>query len=310
MTQRILFLLLLAVTTVPAATSAQYAPRPYRDGVRCDGTDRSLPHRNLTREELHCRYGVRGRGRFGLLSYANIPVYQSATPFPGTHIVGMAGLPGPRLAESFEEWESRVLRNSYGRDAQRVHSGVEVLDAAFALRIGSLETRLAQQGVTFSRRETWRAPERQEYLFQQGRSRPGPFATTTLTSWHSRTNANGMPAGRAVDYDVPRAQMPRFHEVVRSVGLDSFGADSNDPGHVFLPGEESVPPVEVALLRLLARVPVVTLATGRPYDEYLTRSRLREIRGQAREFVAQPLPGVDMARSRVNPLTPELMRGP
>ena len=33
-------------------------------------------------------------------------------------------------------------------------------------------------GIRFVRRETWRAPERQAYLFQQGRSRPGALVTT------------------------------------------------------------------------------------------------------------------------------------
>lgn len=291
------FCALVALCAVPAAAQAPRPSAALRLAV-CDGSDRSVPARDLGPAELRCRYGVHGPGRFGLLSYADVPVYQPATPLPGSHVVGVPGLPGPRRGESFEQWEWRVLRTEYGPEARRVRRGLEVLDPRFATRIIRLERRLAEEGVRFARRETWRAPERQAFLFQQGRSRPGPFATSTLTSWHSRMDSRGVPAGRAVDYDVPAAHMPRFHQVAREVGLESFGADSNDPGHVFLPGEESVPALEVALLRLLPRVPVVTLATGRPDDESPTRTALREFRERAREFISQPLPRVDLAFTR------------
>lgn len=291
-------LLLLSLAAAPTLAQSPRTGVPLPASAVCDGSDRSVPHRNLTREELRCRYGVHGRGRFGLSAYADVPVYQPDTPLPGSHVVGVPGLPGPRRAESHEEWEWRVLTTEYGPEARRVHRGLEVLDPVFAERIVRLEAALRSEGVRFARRETWRAPERQAYLFQQGRARPGALATTTLTSWHSRVDARGNPAGRAVDYDVPARWMRRFHEVARQVGLESFGADSNDPGHVFLPGEESVPALEVALLRLLPRVPVVTLATGRPDDERPTRATLVAYRAWAREWLAHPRPRLEAALSR------------
>jgi hypothetical protein len=254
----------------------------------CRAWEFQSTRRNPSTTELRCRYGIDGPGRFGLLSYSDVPVYQPATPLPGTHVVAVPGLPRPAIGESYEAWEWRVLRTQYGPEANRVERSLEVLDPFFAARLLRLERRLAEEGVPAVRRETWRSPERQAYLFQQGRSRPGPFATTTLTSWHSMVDSTGRPTGRAADYNVSSRHMPRFHEVAAEVGLHSFGADSNDPGHVFLPETDEMPMDEIMLLRLLPRVPHVTLATGRPDGELVPRSRLAELRLESQEFAAGP----------------------
>lgn len=243
---------------------------------------------NPTAAELRCRYGIRGPGRFGLSEYFEVPVYQSVTPLPGTHVVGVPGLPAPRAGETFEEWEWRMLRAEHGPAARRVHRELELLHPFFASRILTFERRLTEVGVRFRRRETWRSPERQAYLFQQGRSRPGPIVTTTLTSWHSWVDAQGIPSAWAADYDVPRAHLPRFHEIAWEAGLETYGPDSHDPGHVFLPGREFFPAAEVVLLRLLPYVPPVTIVTGRPVDEPVRRERRPELLRATEEFVGWP----------------------
>jgi hypothetical protein len=223
--------------------------------------------RNPTPGELRCRYAARGPGRFGLLSYLDVPVYQPRTPQPGTHVVGVPGMPHPALGESYEQWEWRVLRSSYGPQARTVHRETELLDPVFASRLLEFERRLRQRGVRASRRETWRSPERQAFIFQQGRSRPGPIATSTLTSWHSRVDRLGRASARAADYAVAARDLPVFHQVAAELALETYGADSNDPGHVYLPDTEAASAMEIAVLRLLPRVPHVTLETGRPFDE-------------------------------------------
>src|SRR5690606_39244521 len=190
--------------------------------------------------------------------------------------------------ESFEEWEWRVLRTDYGPEVHRIHRELELLHPFVGSKIMELEVRLAAEGIRARRRETWRSPDRQGYLFQQGRSRPGHLATGTLTSWHSQVDPRGNPAGRAVDYDVPGSQMRRFHEIVESVGLASFGHDSHDPGHVFLPDHESLTALEVALLRVLPRVPEVTLATGLPVDRSLPPGGRDALRRAAEAFAGSP----------------------
>jgi hypothetical protein len=248
----------------------------------------AAPPRDPTAAELRCRYGIRGPGRFGLSIYMDVPVYQPRTPLPGTHVVGVPGLPHPWPGESYEEWEWRIHRTPFGPEAHRAYRGLEVLDPGFASRLIEFEARLQEEGVSFRRRETWRSPERQAYLFQQGRSRPGPLITATLTSWHSMADERGRPFARAADYDVPRRQMPRFHEIAREVGLDSYGADSNDPGHVYLAGSESITGDALALLRLLPRVPYVTLSTGRPADEPRGTVSRAEMREAAAEWLSTP----------------------
>lgn len=251
----------------PLARSADGKIAPGHEMDGCAIRDISRLGRNPTPAELRCRYGARGPGRFGLLSYLDVPVYQPRTPLPGTHVVGVPGMPHPALGESYEQWEWRVLRTAYGAGARVVHRESELLDPVFASRLLELERRLRARGVHAVRRETWRAPERQAYLFQQGRSRPGPIVTSTLTSWHNRVDRLGRAAARAADYGVASRDLPAFHQAAAELGLETYGADSNDPGHVYLPDTEAASGMEIAVLRLLPRVPHVTLQTGRPYDE-------------------------------------------
>lgn len=286
MSPRISFAIASLLLSLPSIVPAQALSA--RPADACPAWEPETIRRNPTEEELRCRYAAAGPGRFGLLSYVDVPVYQPETPMPGTHVVGIPGHARPYPNESYEAWEWRVLRTDFGPEAQHVFRGLEVLDMQVASRIMRLEARLVQEGISFRRRETWRAPERQAYLFQQGRSRPGPLATATLTSWHSQVNQRGLAAGRAVDYDVPASQMPRFHQIAWRVGLQSFGADSNDPGHVFLPDQEELSRAEVALLRILPRVPEVTLATGLPVDQGLPPGGRSQLRAAAVEFASLP----------------------
>jgi hypothetical protein len=281
-----ILLLAAALPLTPRPAPAQARPADPGDAAapRC-GWSEALG-RNPSARELRCIHAIEGPGRFGLLSYADVPVYQTVTPLPGTHVVGVPGLPHPAPGESYEAWEWRVLRTEYPAAVRGVKRDLDLLDPFFAGRLMRMEQRLAESGISARRRETWRSPERQAYLFQQGRSRPGPLATTTLTSWHSQVDAHGQPASRAADYDVPSGQLARFHQIAKEVGLESFGADSNDPGHVFLPRTDELPPLEIPLLQLLPRVPVVTLATGRPDDERPSREELARWRELQRDFVS------------------------
>ncbi len=244
--------------------------------------------RNPSRVELLCRHEVAGPGRFGLLSYLDLPVYQPATPMPGTHLAGVPGHAQPAAGESFEEWEWRVHRTEYPEFTRVARRTLDLLHPSAAARVMALERRLAEDGIRFVRLETWRHPDRQAFLFQQGRSRPGPIATATLTSWHGLMDEHGRPAGRAVDYSVPRAQMRHFHQIAHEVGLASYGADSHDPGHVYLPLDNPLPAAEIQMLRLLPRVPEVTLATGLPVDRRLPREGRSFLRANVSAWVSAP----------------------
>jgi hypothetical protein len=271
----------------PALAAPAEGGREWSDcGIRALETLR----RNPSALEMRCRFGARGPGRFGLLSYLDVPVYRPATPLPGTHTVGIPGMPKPAPGESFEEWEWRVLRTAYGPEVRRVRADLLELDPVFLSKVRDFEAELRRRGIPARRRETYRTAERQAWLFQQGRSRPGPFATTTLTSWHCRVDRLGRPAARAADYHVAPSQLARFHAVAESLGLHTYGADSNDPGHVYLPDTDAATPVEVAVLRTLPRVMHVTLATGRPEGEPQPRGAAERWRHATRDFISRPVP--------------------
>lgn len=287
--------LLIAAAALAASSAAAQVPppaglRPPTSWADCGLTELDGLRRNPSAAELRCRFAARGPGKFGLLSYLDVPVYRPATPLPGTHTVGIPGMPHPAPGESFEQWEWRVLRSSYGPEARRVHNDLMQLDPVFMSMIRRFERELAQAGVRARRRETYRAAERQAYLFQQGRSRPGGFVTSTLTSWHCRVDRLGRPAARAADYDVAPSQLARFHDIAKRIGMEGYGADSNDPGHVYLPDTDAATGTEVAALRTLARVQHVTLATGRPEGEWQAPGALARWRQRTVDFIRSPVP--------------------
>lgn len=269
-----------------AAASSSSAPVSWEEcGIR--GIENL--RRNPTAAEMRCRFGARGPGQFGLLSYLDVPVYRPATPLPGTHTVGVPGMSHPAPGESYEAWEWRVLRTTYGPSVRNVQNDLMQLDPVFMSMIRRFEAELRRRGVPATRRETYRTAERQAWLFQQGRVRNGPFATTTLTSWHSRVDRLGRPAARAADYHVSARNLPRFHAIAAEIGLQSYGADSNDPGHVYLPDTDAAVGLELAVLRTLPRVMHVTLATGRPENDWPPR-RTELWRQLTRDFVRNPVP--------------------
>jgi hypothetical protein len=288
-------LLFAAVASPAAAQSAgplpprihSSAPRTWEE---CGIAGLQNLKRNPTAAELRCRFGGSGPGEFGLLSYLDVPVYRPVTPLPGTHIVGVPGMPHPAPGESYEQWEWRVLRTTFGPSVRSVQNDLAQLDPVFESMIRRFERELRTRGVYARRRETYRTAERQAWLFQQGRSRQGSFATTTLTSWHSRVDRLGRPAARAADYEVAGGSLPRFHAVAAEIGLQSYGADSNDPGHVYLPDTDAAVGIELAVLRLLPRVMHVTLATGRPEGEWQPRGAAEEWRRRTRDFISRPVP--------------------
>jgi uncharacterized protein YcbK (DUF882 family) len=77
--------------------------------------------------------------------------------------------------------------------------------------------------------ETLRSPARQEALFEQGRTRPGPVVTWTLDSQH----LTGAAADLLVDGSYDAAEGYRhLAQIAREEGLRTLGAA--DPGHVEL----------------------------------------------------------------------------
>src|SRR5688500_20324608 len=120
--------IVLAALAVPAAAQSadrlpprrtSSAPRSWEE---CGIAGLANLRRNPTAAELRCRFGGRGPGEFGLLSYLDVPIYRPVTPLPGTHVVGVPGMPHPAPGESYEQWEWRVLRTRYGPAVRNVQN--------------------------------------------------------------------------------------------------------------------------------------------------------------------------------------------
>lgn len=82
--------------------------------------------------------------------------------------------------------------------------------------------------------EGYRSQERQTYLWQQGRERPGPVVTWKRTpEWHgSGLAADCLPKSRG--YSAPRDWWERFRGIYLRHGFDNPAWTKNDLGHLQL----------------------------------------------------------------------------
>lgn len=131
------------------------------------------------------------------------------------------------------------------------YRGMDRLTGEFRARFDRVVERMASEhGHRVEVVETWRDPSRQEALYQQGRTAPGPVVTWTRNSNHL--------SGRAADVKIDggyddTAAFVRLARIAQEEGLRTLGP--MDPGHVELsrPGASAAaagpagqPKVEVA----------------------------------------------------------------
>lgn len=117
-------------------------------------------------------------------------------------------------------------------DPRHVHLDPALLHPELRVRVERVVERMRREhGHEVRVTETFREQSRQDFLYAQGRTRPGPVVTWTRASNHT--------AGRAVDvvvdgsYDTPLGYA-RLARIAREEGLHTLGA--RDPGHLELPG--------------------------------------------------------------------------
>lgn len=125
---------------------------------------------------------------------------------------------------------ARAAAATHG-DPTRPDRAVGDLDPEFRARLDRVIERMEELGHTVEIVETARSSERQDFLFAQGRTRPGPVVTWTRDSNHER----GLAADLVIDgkYD-NAAGFARLAQVARAEGLRTLGA--RDPGHVEMVG--------------------------------------------------------------------------
>lgn len=133
------------------------------------------------------------------------------------------------LGQSIDEYEQQVLGrpgSSFGAEAYRTINSLDELEPGVAEAYARLEAAAEAEGHRLRVSETYRPAERQQWLFQQGRTRPGGTATYTLTSDHAHR--------RALDLLAAGASPDETYEWLQTHAAD-FGFQtlgSWDPGHI------------------------------------------------------------------------------
>ncbi len=144
-------------------------------------------------------------------------------------IAGTAG--GRALADSARpEFANAVAKSA--ADITSAVRDIEALAPEFRARVDRIIDRMRDEfGHVVEIVETVRAPERQEHLFAQGRTAPGPVVTWTTNSAH----LTGEAADVIIDgkWNHPTAYA-RLHEIAREEGVNTLGM--RDPGHLELRG--------------------------------------------------------------------------
>jgi hypothetical protein len=127
-------------------------------------------------------------------------------------------------------------------DPTRVHRSLELLDPVFRARLQRVIERMqAEFGLSVGVTETFRTRERQDFLFGQGRSRPGQVVTWTRASNHLLGRAADVMIGGTHDN---RRGYARLAQLAAQEGLNTLGA--KDPGHIELRGGERTSPEALA----------------------------------------------------------------
>lgn len=133
--------------------------------------------------------------------------------------------------DALEAAEAAAAAASAPVDPTRQVSSLSSLDPEFRVRLQRVVDRMEREhGHSVKVLETVRSQARQEHLFAQGRTRPGPVVTWTLNSNH-RT---GRAADLLIDgkWDNPEGYR-HLARIAAEEGLRTLGA--KDPGHVELP---------------------------------------------------------------------------
>ncbi len=131
-----------------------------------------------------------------------------------------------------QQYEDLVLarpRNLFSQDVQKATNSLDVLEPDVKTRFEQLREAARREGINLGVNETRRSQERQDWLFQQGRSRPGPIVTWTLTSDHREGRALDLRAPNQKGYEWLWNNAERF-------GFKSMG--EIDPGHIYVPRDQ------------------------------------------------------------------------
>lgn len=130
---------------------------------------------------------------------------------------------------------------------------VSALDPELQARLARVTERMkAEFGHDVTVVETARSQERQDVLYEQGRSTPGAVVTWTKDSLHTQ----GEAADVIVDGSWNNAKgFARLQQIAKEEGLHTI---PNDPGHLELPRDSWSSNADVRVQSMTARAPIAT----------------------------------------------------
>lgn len=158
---------------------------------------------------------------------------------PTHRLAALSSRPDFQSGEPVEALEKRVLSRKL--PPQAASNDLELLAPDVQQIAADLSASAAASGHRLGIGETFRPQDRQDYLFQQGRSRPGPIVTWTLTSDHTN--------GRAIDFTGDAKSLEWLQAEASRRGLSTLGA--MDPGHVSIPDPRVAKRAQLAAARAL-----------------------------------------------------------
>lgn len=134
---------------------------------------------------------------------------------------------------------------------------VSALDPELQARLARVTERMkAEFGHDVTVVETARSQERQDVLYEQGRSTPGAVVTWTKDSLHTQ----GEAADVIVDGSWNNAKgFARLQQIAKEEGLHTI---PNDPGHLELPRDSWSSNADVRVQSMTTRAPIAPVASG------------------------------------------------
>ncbi len=229
-------------TTAPSAASG--TPTPATDAATSDETTRPAPPTDVAASAV--------RGTPIALAPAHEAAMNDDATLPAVPIGATVSAASAAAASSTPTAPTAAADAAPSRDASdptdaaaalrrrggatTVQTDIAALDPAFRDKLEKVMERMrAEFGHTVTVVETARSQSRQEQLYAQGRTAPGPVVTWTKQSRHTR----GMAADLMVDgaWENPEGYA-HLATVAREEGLRTLGA--RDPGHVEMSGDGSV----------------------------------------------------------------------
>ena len=158
-----------------------------------------------------------------------------------------AGQPaGPLQGETYDQYRRRVLAKTTWSPDTAATNNLNRLRPEVREPLKEMMKAAAAEGVQLDVGEAGRSQERQEMLFQKGRSQPGSPVTWTLNSDHAQGRAADLVSSTPGGYNWIQKNAGRF-------GFHTLGA--TDPGHVFIPSMDTTSGGIKSFIDTLLRTP-------------------------------------------------------